>query len=82
MTPHPMSVRLAPRGVSFKHCTARYLRSRGFTLVELLVGLVVGSITLGLAITVLINYIRTTDRAVWIGQTEQDFGAVTRFIKT
>jgi len=82
MTPHPMSVRLAPRGAPSSRCRASHSRSKGFTLTELLIGLVVGSISLGLAINVLINYIRTTDSAVWIGQTEQDFGAIKRFIKT
>jgi|694.fasta_scaffold50390_5 prepilin-type N-terminal cleavage/methylation domain-containing protein len=81
MTPHPMSVRPAPRGAPSSRCRACYSSSKGFTLVELLVALVVGSISLGLAITVLTQYIRTTDRAIWIIQTELDFESVQRFIR-
>jgi len=50
-------------------------------LVELLVGVVVGTITLGMAVTVLISYIRTTNRAISIGQTQQDFASISRFMK-
>jgi type II secretory pathway pseudopilin PulG len=82
MTPHQMSVRPAPHGAQSNHGRSYHSSGNGFTLVELLIGLVVGTVSLGLAILVLINYIRTTDTAVWIGQAEQDFGAIKRFMKT
>jgi len=56
--------------------------TRGFTLVELLIGLVLGSITLGMAAFMIVSYIKSTDAAIWSGQMEQDYGRISRLMKT
>jgi prepilin-type N-terminal cleavage/methylation domain-containing protein len=58
------------------------LPARGFTLVELLVGLVVGSITLGMVATIASRYNRSTDTAIWAAQAEQDYGRISRLLAT
>lgn len=55
--------------------------TKGFTLVELLIGLVLGGITLGMATIMVISYIRSTDKAIWSGQMEQDYGRISRLMK-
>ncbi|MCP9817651.1 prepilin-type N-terminal cleavage/methylation domain-containing protein [Synechococcus sp. GreenBA-s] len=57
-------------------------QAKGFTLVELLIGLVLGSITLGMAAILVGSYIRSTGRALWTGQMEQDYGRISRLMKT
>lgn len=54
----------------------------GFTLVELLIGLVLGAITIGMAAFVVSSFIRSTGKAIWVSQTEQDYGRISRFLKT
>jgi len=56
--------------------------TKGFTLVELLIGLVLGGITLSMAAFIVISYIRSTDKAIWSGQMEQDYGRISRLMKT
>jgi prepilin-type N-terminal cleavage/methylation domain-containing protein len=57
-------------------------QSNGFTLVELLVGVAVGSITLGMVATIASRYNRSTDTAIWAAQTEQDYGRISRLMAT
>lgn len=77
-----MSPRPAATGARSDSRVRRLPTARAFTLVELLIGLVLGAITLGAAVTILVSYIRTSDNALWQGQAEQDFGRISRFIKT
>lgn len=58
------------------------MQAKGFTLVELLIGLVLGGITLGMAAILVGSYIRSTGRALWTGQMEQDYGRISRLMKT
>ncbi len=58
------------------------IQAKGFTLVELLIGLVLGGITLGMTAIVVVSYIRSTGRALWTGQMEQDYGRISRLMKT
>lgn len=56
--------------------------TKGFTLVELLIGLALGGITLSMTAFIVISYIRSTDKAIWSGQMEQDYGRISRLMKT
>jgi prepilin-type N-terminal cleavage/methylation domain-containing protein len=56
--------------------------AKGFTLVELLIGLVLAVITFGLAAVGVASYIRSTGKAIWTGQMEQDYGRISRLMKT
>lgn len=55
---------------------------KGFTLLELLLGLILGGITLSMAAMVLVSYIRSTGHSIRTGQMEQDYGRISRLMKT
>jgi hypothetical protein len=57
-------------------------QNQGFTIVELLIGAGLGLLTLGLAITALSSYLRSTETAIWGAQTERDYNRIARFLKT
>ena len=80
----PMSHPLVPAatGASSDFLRGRSIPHRGFALVEILLGLVLGGVVLGLAAVVVVSYLRITDKALWIAQTEQDFGRISRLMKT
>ena len=56
--------------------------AKGFTLVELLIGLVLAVITFGLGAVLVAGYIRSAGKAIWTGQMEQDYGRISRLMKT
>jgi hypothetical protein len=43
--------------------------------------MVLGIITLGMAAFIVSSYIRSTDKAIWSGQMEQDYGRISRLMK-
>jgi len=51
-------------------------------MVELLIGLVLGAITLGSAAFIVGSYVRSTGNALWTGQMEQDYGRISRLMRT
>ncbi|WP_159819924.1 prepilin-type N-terminal cleavage/methylation domain-containing protein [Cyanobium sp. Copco_Reservoir_LC18] len=52
----------------------------GFTLVELLVGVVVGGIALAAIASVAVSHIRTTNRVTWNNQTQRDIAKINSFL--
>jgi prepilin-type N-terminal cleavage/methylation domain-containing protein len=52
----------------------------GFTLVELLVGVVVGGIALASIATVAVSHIRTTNRVTWNTQAQRDIAKINSFL--
>jgi prepilin-type N-terminal cleavage/methylation domain-containing protein len=54
--------------------------SAGFTLVELLVGVVVGGIALASIASVAVSHIRTTSRVTWNTQVQRDIAKINSFL--
>ncbi len=52
----------------------------GFTLVELLVGVVVGGIALASIASVAVNHVRTTSRVTWNTQAQRDIAKINTFL--
>lgn len=54
--------------------------SAGFTLVELLVGVVVGGIALAAIANVAVSHVRTTSRVTWNTQAQRDIAKINSFL--
>lgn len=54
----------------------------GFTLTELLIGSVLAAGAVGLAATLIVGHIRSTDRMIWDSQTRRDIGRLSFLMAT
>ena len=69
--------------MSFNRRRPRQPRSeQAFSLVELLVGIAVSATVISMAANLAINYMRTSNTAKWVAQTQQDVSRLSRFLKT
>jgi prepilin-type N-terminal cleavage/methylation domain-containing protein len=55
---------------------------QAFSLVELLVAVAVSATVISMAAILAINYIKTSNTAKWVAQTQQDVSRLSRFLKT
>ncbi|MCP9786736.1 prepilin-type N-terminal cleavage/methylation domain-containing protein [Cyanobium sp. N5-Cardenillas] len=62
------------------HLHRPHAASPGFTLVELLVGVVVGGIALASIASVAVSHIRTTSRVTWNTQVQRDIAKMNSFL--
>ncbi len=58
----------------------RLVPSTGFTLVELLIGVVLGGISLAAVASVAVSHIRYTNRVTWSTQTQRDIAKINSFL--
>ena len=63
-----------------KHLHRPHAANPGFTLVELLVGVVVGGIALASIASVAVSHIRTTSRVTWNTQVQRDIAKMNSFL--
>ena len=55
---------------------------QAFSLVELLVAVAVSATVISMAAILAINYMKTSNTAKWVAQTQQDVSRLSRFLKT
>jgi type II secretory pathway pseudopilin PulG len=69
--------------MSFNRRHPRRPRSeQAFSLVELLVAVGVSATVISMAANLAINYMKTSNTAKWVAQTQQDVSRLSRFLKT
>lgn len=59
----------------------RYRLQAGFTLIEMMISVVVTGLAIAMASVLAINYLRTTDSAIWINQARQDSSSIGRLLR-